>query len=1132
VSLFRFSSHFVLIFQSFRYLENEDVLQWTCLVTSNVARDKELTEVLFKHRVCEALVNIMAKHYKNSDLMEETLNVVAVIATSSNEAKVIFIDQTVAEYLVKILNEFESNESLVELTLLAFSAIVSIHQEIIDFPSQDPLLCSHSFHADEKAVHQLVLSKKFKSFLDDFLNVSGMKTIYSVVQKHFINNPVIADYGAQCLCGLALVSLLYVDPADILASDRVLSVLRSGLVVGQSAQRGPLSQMGDAGFAALLVNILSVHFQEIGIAKWCLFALLQLCSIEKNLETVKQTDICHVICKVLNYFTFTAPERDDHVFTLSFELIVQLCIFADCRRLFGNYFISFSATHLLLTALAHNLHSVDILRAGSEAISALCISPLEDALATIYKQQDVLERRKSLKTRSSSISAAAALVSSGDATSNGNTNGTEGQTGLDWMKFESQSTQPVAGPGVNGISKTGDEQSEHGNERTRGLFGFTSFFRPRAETNPSTSTTDDQSRKSGTEGRDKRSITMSTIDSYNSLPNTLNSKHNLLADAASSFVSTGLSDQEEIQIAQKKQSNVITKTSGEILVEFGVVALLVSAIQAHSKDERVLCATLNALNSLAVSPKNREKFNDPLIFEVLVEELRYFVSMEPTENDDNSEPSSSAPTSPGMVTTSPRRSSVKPATTHLEANRAVRILLLIVIGTVCMPITDEETFQKAKSSQKKNISLSAKGSAAAMSQHYIALKIHEQNQESFASLNLFPLFLDILQNYSLDSLMSEALLRAIYYSVNGNGNNQTRFAKLKLLDDVEKESGNASSATRNQNKATGSIPKADSEDEAHPPAFALPNSQVSKEIVVSDSLLLLVEILRQNLDKPRVIYYACLAISSICNNNPENSFQFGLLNICELINRILTSFMENQTEIIQCCCQVIFNLKSLNHLWGKYNTCELILMALTVHPNNAVVAEWVCRSIGTLAENDSNKMELEKYGASKTIVSAIQKHVSSDSLLSLSFSSFLKDNSSEGVARWGCTAIYFLAKGFEAEHFQQTLVQAGACEAVAKALVKYSEVETVAYCCSRALVVLLIHNDSYKNKLGSLGVCGCIVESLHLFPSSAQVAKWGSRAVAVLAESNEANIGKLGELICQLIHVSFLIIIFLFFLSR
>ena len=1063
-----------------RYSDNEDVLQWTCLVASNIARDDVLTKELHKNRVCEALVNILAKHYKNCDLMEEALNVIAVIAGASVDARSTFIDQTICEFLVKILFECENEETTVEQTLLAFSSVLSIHTDCIDLAQNEPLLCAHSFHSDERAVQQLALARKYKAFLDDFLNAGGVKTLCRVISKYSAGSQFIAHYGSQCLCGLSMAALLAIDRSDVTASDRVLSVLRVGLIQGNSAQRSLLTLLGDCGGITILTQILGSYYQHKSIAKWSLLAILQLLTIEKNLELLKQTEICLFLSKLLEFYTFSAQEKDDNIFILSYEIIVQLCLFVECRNALGNYFVSFSSTHLLLTSLAHNLHSVEILRAGAEALSALCISPLEDALATIYKQQEHTEKRKSIKARSSLSAATNLLTGSASIAADGSA---EGDTGaLDWMKFESPQKA-----GAADVPSTDPEEQK--DSKSSGFFSSFSFFRSRADTNP-------QAAESGpsqqsTDDR-KRAVTMSTLDSYNNLPTS--KANNRFVEAASSLVSSGMSDQEEMLIAQRRQQNVIRKTSAEVLVESGIVALLVSAIQAHPTHEGVLCAALNTLNTMAVNPLNREKFDDPLIFEVLVESLKAFLDIpsegiaEDVGGDNDHEGGNS----------SSKRMSVRTITTSLEARRAVRILLLIVIGTVCMPVTDEESFQKSKGLQKKNTA------AANIAAHHSALKIHEQNQENFAALNVFVLFLELLQTYSSDSLMSEALLRAIYYSINGNLVNQNRFADLKLIHSTD----TAHMKPKEPAPAPPSLlTRLDSEDEHR--RVTETDVPAKKEVLVSDSILLLVEILRQNVDKPRVIYYAGLAISAISNNHRDNSFQFGLLNICELVIQILTTFIENHVEIIQSCCQVIFNLKSLNHLWGQYNTCELILMALTIHPNNPVVAEWVCRVIGTLAENDHNKMELEKHSVCKVIVGAIQKHVSTDSLLSLSLSSFMKDNSSEGVARWGCTAIYFLAKGYQADLFQESLVSAGACEAVAKTLVKYSEDETIAYCSCRALVVLLMNNETYKSKLGSLGVCGCIVESLHLFPSSAQVAKWGCRAVAVLAENNEPNVGKL-----------------------
>lgn len=260
--------------------------------------------------------------------------------------------------------------------------------------------------------------------------------------------------------------------------------------------------------------------------------------------------------------------------------------------------------------------------------------------------------------------------------------------------------------------------------------------------------------------------------------------------------------------------------------------------------------------------------------------------------------------------------------------------------------------------------------------------------------------------------------------------------------------------------------------------------------------------------------HSLLAIASLSQNNKMVSLAVGELDGCRALLQCFQRYLMHP-EMVEACCQAIFALKYLNSQLGTLGACDFVVQSLHNHPAQASVAEWVCRCIGSLAEYEKNKSDLDAGGVCKVVTSALQRHVHTDSLV---LSSFLSSNNSNtlkasssaaGVAQWGCMAIYYLARGKDAENFQQKLVAAGACDAVARALVKYSEVEAVAQACCRALVVLLFRNDAAKSKLGYLGVCSCVVESLHLFPSSVEVAEWGCRAVAVLSESNEANVAKL-----------------------
>ncbi|RYG69840.1 hypothetical protein EON64_01705 [archaeon] len=289
------------------------------------------------------------------------------------------------------------------------------------------------------------------------------------------------------------------------------------------------------------------------------------------------------------------------------------------------------------------------------------------------------------------------------------------------------------------------------------------------------------------------------------------------------------------------------------------------------------------------------------------------------------------------------------------------------------------------------------------------------------------------------------------------------------------------------------------------------NQQKVGEMLTTDEynvLFLIVQILREKMEVPRVAYYACAAIASIASGHEANSAKFNDFGVCKLVLRVLSRYMDYE-EVVEAACQAVFGLKLLNDTLGQGGACEYVLQALTLHPSSSAVAEWVCRAIGSLAESKFNKIEFEKHQVAKVITSTLQRHVGSEGILSAAFT---KDKSSAGVAQWGCTAIYYLAKGYDAESFQRRLVSVGACEAVAKALMKYAEVESVAYSCCRALVVLVDGNEALRSKPVLSGVCQYVVESLHLFPSSVLMAKWGCRAAAVLAESHEANIAKLGKL--------------------
>lgn len=86
-----------------------------------------------------------------------------------------------------------------------------------------------------------------------------------------------------------------------------------------------------------------------------------------------------------------------------------------------------------------------------------------------------------------------------------------------------------------------------------------------------------------------------------------------------------------------------------------------------------------------------------------------------------------------------------------------------------------------------------------------------------------------------------------------------------------------------------------------------------------------------------------------------------------------------------------------------------MVSALVTHVDSVSVCQYACMAIGSLSELQTNKMLLDKNNVCLAVTSALQKYVASSGMLSAVF--MREDTSNAAVAKWGCTAIYYLARG-------------------------------------------------------------------------------------------------------------------------
>jgi hypothetical protein len=88
---------------------------------------------------------------------------------------------------------------------------------------------------------------------------------------------------------------------------------------------------------------------------------------------------------------------------------------------------------------------------------------------------------------------------------------------------------------------------------------------------------------------------------------------------------------------------------------------------------------------------------------------------------------------------------------------------------------------------------------------------------------------------------------------------------------------------------------------------------------------------------------------------------------------------------------------------------QLVVNALVVHVDSVSVCQYACQAIGSLSELQTNKMLLDKNNVCAAVTTALHKYVASNGMLSAVF--MREDTGNAAVAKWGCTAIYYLARG-------------------------------------------------------------------------------------------------------------------------
>lgn len=248
---------------------------------------------------------------------------------------------------------------------------------------------------------------------------------------------------------------------------------------------------------------------------------------------------------------------------------------------------------------------------------------------------------------------------------------------------------------------------------------------------------------------------------------------------------------------------------------------------------------------------------------------------------------------------------------------------------------------------------------------------------------------------------------------------------------------------------------------------------------------LLIRLLQIHKSSDDVFYWACDAITCLCDNNAENAFAFASLGVGELLTagfRCLESIPSLcngclLVETIACSDDIVVKL-------SRSGVSDAIIGVLRKYPDNATLAQKACLAVKALAENEMACSDLGSMGACELMVTILGKFMSVTTVADAASSAItaLSTSSRENAIRLGgedtvsqviaslhvaldtqdrslcstsCTTVFNLVSGNVSN--QVGFASSGCCELLVRLLGGWKKTSFTDYQILRAMVALSTH---------------------------------------------------------------------------
>ena len=624
--------------------------------------------------------------------------------------------------MLRTLQKHEKSETVVENGLTAIANMV--HNTIIiqtpDSIESDYISTTHSNHAEHDGLLtiELVNTKVIEKIIHVIAKSDGCKILSKAMHRHAaVQN--IAEMGSRALADIALYGCneeerVYSDAlkGSTLTMKHLKNITietvthRAQLYSSTKREENILLPLGQSQAPVALVAVLQNYIHDINIVENTLLALDRIACCVRNIPILHTAGVDILLIHVLQ----THFIHSTCIVNICYRLIGHFCMYDESRERIGKE----AGGEVLLVSMAHNMSTALPAKLGSDAISALCLSPEYDAISVMaskdslgpsYDELDANHRTamkaQYVDTTSTTSSAGRPRVRSRSSSTPDEVESsvldavaTNNMTRSFSTLFGWQASTTTAGTGAGGVNRN--------------------------KTDRSTSST-----TNSTSGTRTKSVTTFEMMSTKANSSQSGSSGGLLGYASGAFVSKGLTDQEE-EMHTAKALALSRKSNSAVLIINGVTTILLTILEKHASNNIVQISVLNALNSLALDATHRNELNHEGIFESVIKAFREclrlplattatqrldesILSLDDSEHDcelalqtatDNTDNTTATTTATNSSTAVASAAVEVPIVdqsllvlpddeTVVMSRRVLLILLNITIGTLCLPRIEE-----------------------------------------------------------------------------------------------------------------------------------------------------------------------------------------------------------------------------------------------------------------------------------------------------------------------------------------------------------------------------------------------------------------------------------------------------------